>query len=511
MPLLRLPLCALLCCCVATICAAVDGERLALVRTLPESNPYGPALVRYMSLPEEDQRALRAWASPPAGEAPGPLSSEQQALAHTFTAALVEAAKTPIMTENIWRTRPSPKEPDNPAAILLPEIGPIREIARIATKIADASSAADSIAIYLATAELGRSQRTGETILNHLAGAAIEGIATEAVARRLLDYSPAEMNRLAIEWPATNNIPPLSRALEAEKNVFFAPLIERIFRPGVKAYFAAEELAGREGTVHSDTSALDAHIAGLRLSGLIDDGVEKFISLERIKSGESFTVRQGRTEQGVELVDFDPANRRAHVRIDGLDAVIDLQTKKITATPATTALRVFRSFIASFSFYESPDAELSPEVLAWLEQISRHPEGPNAYFTDLIARYDQLMQAQIESAQEAKTPTPFPAAETDDHLLNLFMPTISGVARSLNANDTQTRMLYAAINHRLKQLDQSVDPFAAFDPWAGADMTPFGIEPATDGGFVLRSAYERSSGKPVTYKFGAADAGAVRN
>ncbi len=88
------------------------------------------------------------------------------------------------------------------------------------------------------------------------------------------------------------------------------------------------------------------------------------------------------------------------------------------------------------------------------------------------------------------------------------MPAIGKVARTLHKSATLSTMLQAAVQLRLRALGQFDAPPSA-DPWSG-DGSAFAVEKSPDGGFLLRSNYESSPGKPVTYKFGARDAGFVR-
>ena len=493
------------------LAAIAQADPLSFVRDLPDTNPYVPALTQYLNLPEEEKAAIANWASPPPDAEPVQLSIDQLALARSITGALITASKAASTTDDIWPIRPNPDDPDNPAAIIIPEVGVTRALARIATAVAANSSPAESIEIYAATARLARSQRNASTLIHQLTGIVIEGMATQAAAARLLDYSPADLASLAAEWPATNEIPSLERALDAERNIFFIPLIQNTVLPGVKAMLAADTRSASSETNDDDElindAELQARIAHLRLSGLVDDGTEKFISLENTSTGEFFTVRQGRIEQTIELTGFDLPNRRALIRIAGRDAVINLQTKEISAQ--VSAAKRLEAFLEMMSFSD-PTHPKGAVAQAWLDRIRQHPQGPDGYFADLLVRYDALSLAQIKSAQTAKMPTQSLSLSDEDFILKLLIPSLARVARNLNTGDTSVRMLQAAIHHRLGQLNHSMDPFASLDPWAETEMTPFALESTPDGGFLLRSAYELKPDEPVTYKFGTPDAGHVR-
>ncbi len=434
MPLFRRRRFLLLAIALPLIGQAATPDPLDYVRQLPDTNPYVPTLTHYVSLPPDEKYALTIWVSPAPDTKPVQLSDDQLTIARSLTASLVAASRPPPPAGNIWPIRPNPDDPDNPAANIIPEVGHLRELARIAIKVADDAPASDSIEIYTATAQLARSQRLAHTLIHHLTGVAIEGMAVQAAARRLLDYSPAELARLAADWPDVKTIPSEDGALDAERNVFFIPIIENIILPGVKARLDADSNeAGSPTTGPNETRPNSASGAGL-------------------KRFESFLDSTSLSDAGI------------------------------------------------------PD----PNIDTWLARIRAHPLGPDGYFTDLIARYDEITRAQLGSARQALAAKPTIRKPEDDFILGMLTPSFDNFARALHSGDTGVRMLLSAIHHRLGQLGQSIDPFAAFDPWAETPMTPFAKEVTSDGGFILRSRYERRPGEPVTYKFAAPDAGLVR-
>jgi hypothetical protein len=92
----------------------------------------------------------------------------------------------------------------------------------------------------------------------------------------------------------------------------------------------------------------------------------------------------------------------------------------------------------------------------------------------------------------------------------MSMPAVGKVARTLNSSAVQTRMLHAAIRHRLLELNPGASPAPVPDPWADNDED-FVFKPAEDGaGFLLTSRYEVGPGQPVVYKFAAPGSGFIR-
>ncbi|CAM2948240.1 hypothetical protein [Rariglobus hedericola] len=470
------------------------------VSHLPEANPYRAVALRWLSLPESDREVLSNWLSPDASKenASAPLDASHQVIARALANDLAAASKIGASQSELWPPKQDPKNPDNPFHLLIPDVGAMLDLARITTKVADTSPAADAIPLYAATARFGRDIRSGATLIQGLTGVAIEGIASAGTARRLTAFSPQELELLSSTWRQLPQPAGIEHALQSERNVFFIPLLERIILPGLLALQAE----GIDTLDASSGSAVSPALKNLRLSGLIDADGEQLIHLENIATGHSFSVTNKRSAEGVKLIRFDAKSGRAWMRINGTPAVLDLQSKQFVS--ARDDIARLRKFLGEDLGNEPPSK--TPE---WVRRALAHPDGPEGYAIDLIEEYDRRMAEQVLSAQQSKKPQPVTPAPSTDPLLAMIMPTISQVARTLNAASLQPTLLEAAIRHRLGQ-SGATPP----DPWGlkgSAETTaPFAFEKTPDGGFLLRSAYENRSGEPYTYKFGAPDAGVQR-
>ena len=493
--------------CAPAPARAADAEKIAAFTALPNSNPYRDLLLRVENLPDADRQALNSWVRPDEG-APAPvLSSDQLALTREIAAAVRAAASAPLATSDDWPLVPNPNAPDsftaNLTAISLVGVGSVRELARLATRTAAELPPAEAIETYAAVAQLGRQQRAGVTLIEQLTGVAIEGIAQAAAAERLGTFSAAELRQLSDRWNALHPVPSLEVAVAGERDLFFRPILENIIVPGLKALLA-DPAAGQSVADPAPDFTRD-----LRLSGLanLGDG-EVRITLENSRTGASFTLRPDLPVEGIELLSLDFEQRLAVIRKGDQEAVIHLQSKAIVARKsAATRLREF------FTGLEYLDDSIpgGTRLARTLDEVRAHPDGVDGYARDLLAAYQSGIDAQLALAASPLAPRTEPELSPDP-LIALTMPTIGKVARTLNNSATASVMLQAAINHRLGQLHESIDPFAATasDPWAEDKNTPFTYTPTPDGGFTLRSRYEVAPDAPYTYKFAAPDAGFVR-
>jgi hypothetical protein len=506
----------------ATVCAVLaptpllhadpqTAELLTAFTALPESNPYRTVLLRYAELSPADRKAVSAWADHSdlhlTGESLPSLSSDQQALVIELATSLRAAASAPPASAEDWPLVPNPSDPDNPAAIILAGVGPIRQLARIATRHADELPPAEAIDTYAAIAQLGRQQRAGSTLIEQLNGVAIEGTAQSGPARRLAEFSADDLRRLSDTWQKLHATPDNTTAVSGERDLFFKPIVEKIIVPGLRDLLAS----GATGHESSPTEEKDSEsFQDLRLSGLVDLGRnERFIILEDTRTGHSFKLRPGASNEGIELISLDFERRLAIIRRAAAEAVIHLESKRIV--PAKSAGDRLREFFAGFDILNDEGTGQASLIEA-LARARTHPDGPEGYARELLAAYQAGIDRQIAAASSARYPDLEPTdAERSDPLLKLVMPTIGKLIRTFNGSATGHTMLHAAINHRLGQLQEGVDPLAHSDPWAsGPDPVPFAVEPTPDGGFLLRSAYESAPGAPYTYKFAAPDAGFLR-
>lgn len=490
--------------------AAPAPDPLDKIRHIPESNPYRATLATWLSLPATDRSAIATWAkgdfddtSPPAA-----LSTGQKALARQLAGALRDAASAPPTSAADWPLQYDPKEPHNPRNASMPEIADVRDLARITVKVADESPAAEAVALYAATARLGRDTSQGATLIHTVAGMVIDGIAQNGASRRLGEFSPTELEALSVAWknlPAPSGI---KSVMDAERNRFFIAALEKQILPGLRAYLAAGAPALDQ--LPDETDADDA-VARLRLSALVDFGDgEKQITLENRDTGEAFTVTRQRPAEGVELLDFDIPGHRATIRVHGREAIVNLQTKEIIAR--SDALKKFARFLEDMI---PPDDENSGNSSTltrspWLDLVKNHPGGVDGYYADILARYDAIFAQQLaESKQPEISERSFVIRNERDPIIATLTPSIGGLARNLEATDLNALMLQAAIRHRLGQADQApADPWFATSPDEAA--SPFVFTATPDGGFTLASRYQRWKDEPVTYKFAAPDAGSVR-
>ncbi len=490
----------------------VRDEALDYLLNLPETNPYRAPLLRLKQLPSEERDALEAWlnhtpGSESADELDDPvpaLNDAQLALTRELSAALVAASSAPAASSADWPLIPN----EDPISTSLPAIGLTRQLAQLAIKTSDALPPGEAIAVYAAAAQLGRQQRSGTTLIEQLTGVAVEGIALSAASRRLLEYSPDQLRRLSEVWASLHPSPSNADAFKGERDSFFRPIVEKIIRPGLVALLAEDPASF--GLPDADTG----FTRDLRLSGLMDlgDG-ERRISLENIETGATFSIIEGKSTEGIELLSLDFARHEAVIRRGTREAVIHLETKKIVERSRAID-RLQDLFKGSEIFQEDSTGLAALRTIA--DRARRHPRGLDGYVDDIYAEYQRTIDAQVaaaENPQLSNEPTPSESGETtpnEDPLLFLSRPTFGRVARSFNSVATQQVMLQAAINHRLGKLNQSIDPFANPDPWAEKENTAFTLESAEDGGFILRSRYEVRPGQPLTYKFAAPDAGFVR-
>ena len=494
--------------------AAPRDNTLAYLEGLPETNPYRAVLLRLHTLPATDRDALKAWSNGNQGKnEPAPsLTTEQQALAREFAADLVSLSARPPTHAEDWPVLRDPADPDNPISMLVPGIGLARDLARIAVKTGDTLPPEEAVAIYAATAQQGRQQRGGASLIEQLVGVAIENTAFAAAGRRLSEYSAADLQKLSAAWSALQPQPDNARAFAGERELFFTPIVNNIIRPGLAAILAEDAKTG-ESPATEDEDPDAGFTRHLRLSGLADLGNgERRISLENTATGLTFTIAEGKSTEGIELVSLDFKTHEAVIRRGSCEAVIHLESKRIVEREpgrerAAAVARLRKMFTASAGM---PDAEGEKLLNTTVERARRHPGGADGYADELLDTYQRFFDAQLAAADSPEVPANPPAPpESDDPLIKLMVPSLGRVGRTFNGSATSPTVLQAAIHHRLTELGAASPGAAPADPW-NADGSPFGYEATPDGGFLLRSCYELDSGKPLTYKFAAPDAGLVR-
>ena len=396
----------------------------------------------------------------------------------------------------------SPEDPDNLWASCRPEGYCLRSLGKIATRIADGQPPGEAISTYAAVAQLARQQGRGPFLIHQLHAAAIEDMATSAIARRLQDFDADSLSRIEAHWTGLTPRLDLRLSLQSERGAFVF-YVENVLRPALRELLGPGAQAG--------TSAEDEPRAtftrNLRLSGLVDlGGGEYQIGFEDLAAGSSFAVSTKKAAEGIHLVRIDFASHEAVIRRGAREAVVQLQARTFTERP-------FKAVRDPLGFFNTSWNLATPEGRearnAFLDLVRRHPGGIEGYLAETTARYDLLAEEQIAAAQQAIPAKAPSVAEGKDPLPGLLTPMLDVTLRALNGFRLRNEMLQAAIHHRLGQLGTASAPAPPADPW-GIDAAPFVHEPTPDGGFTLRSRYEVKPGAPLSYKFAAPDAGLVR-
>ncbi|MEY4489803.1 MAG: hypothetical protein RIQ79_2311 [Verrucomicrobiota bacterium] len=514
-------------------------EAAAYLNVVPATNPYRDVLLRLNALSPEDRDLVKNWAkqsaasstatASTAAQSAPQLSAAQLTLVRELAAATVAAASKPALSAADWPLIPNPAEPDNPAAIALPAVGLSRELALLTVKAAESLPPGEAVAAYAAAAQLGRQQRAGVTLVEQLTGTVIEAAAITAASKRLGEFSPEDLRQLSSAWSALRPIPSNQDTFNGEREVFFKSILETNIRPGLHAMLAealareskeSRAVSGEKSapTTTSTATTNEAETSPdpdtgftrhLRLSGLIDYGDgERRVCLEDHSKGTTLAIREGGTTEGIALVRIDFARRQALVRRGTREAIIDLESKRITELPPAIdrLRRLFASYEAAFTTQD----KIEPDTLEkFFARARRHPGGIDGYLDELIATYDRTLNKHLADADLAHPSPPDPSAAPLDPFLAVSLSSFGPMARRVNAAATQPVILQAAIQHRLTQLDPSSSATPPADPWA-KDGSSFAIEKTPDGGFLLRSRYEVRADKPLTYKFAAPDAGFVR-
>ena len=470
-------------------------------RHLPETNPYRSILEHYHRAPAEDRKALRELIDARPGGTPAtPLTESQQKLARELTEALTRAASAPPTTSADWPMQPSEEEPDNLIASVLPEISSVTLLAKIATRTADALPASQAIETYAAVGQLARQQRNGLLVIQQFGGIRSENEAMAAASRRLGELDAAGLRALADSWQRLAPLTDPRRSLENERDRWLPFLLEAIVRPALLQWLGDDNSG-------PDSPATISFTRNLRLSGLIDlGGGEQLIGLENTATGEHFTLSAKRPAHDISLLRIDFDRREAIIRRGRREAVIHLESKKITERAFAPVKDPAREVDAWFAQNKKFQRD------AWLKKVAAHPGGIDGYLDDLIAENERRFQAGFAAAG---TPAATPSAPEpdDDPILEFARFPVETTLRRFNGSITQADMFQAAIQQRLAQLGEtSAKPVT--DPWSVGPSSdkqqPFLREPTPDGGFILRSRYEIVPGQPVAYKFGAPDSGVLR-
>lgn len=475
--------------------APEKSDKTRYFENLPANNPYRDLLLLVDGVPAEDRAAIDAWLSAKrdtSADAPSPaLSAEHRAIAENIVAALVTAsarAKSTTPDPEQWPPYYPDGNDQNPYAALVPGVGQVRQLALLATQLADERPPGEALDLYLAAAQLGRHQRGGVTLIEQLTGVAVEGIALAGPTRRLREFSPAELARLATAWAALPAPPDVPTALSGVREAY-AKMMKNIFVPALIKALAEEDAAAAADTDFT---------RDLRLSGLINLGGDDIrISLENTLTGATFTLTPTQAAEGMELVKVDFDQRLAHIRRGDAEAVIHLESRRLELVrPVPPSLQ---KLVGSLG--DTTDASRR-----MLDRLRHHPEGAEGYTRDVVAEYNNYLDQMIARTFLADDSAPSPAPPAPS-MVAMVTPTVDKVGRTLQSSATQAVMLQAAIAHRLGELGAAQT--SPTDPWADDD-SPFTFSPTDDGGFTLSSVYQVRENQPIVYKFAAPDAGFQR-
>lgn len=477
--------------------AARRDDTLAHIEQLPASNPYRAALLRYQTLSPADREYLAAWSlyESPEGEPPRALDARRRQIARELSAALLAASSRPDTTASDWPPLASPTAPDDPAQITIPGASAVRHMAWISVKHAASLPPAEAASLYAAVAQLGRRQRSGATLGEQLAGAGIEASAQTEIARRLTEFSEADLARLHDSWTRLQAVPATTELLEREIDFVLRPTIALHLAPGLRELVAQADMADQAATT---SSAPDAGFTrDLRLSALLHITADDHrIVLEDIGRRETFSLQAGQSVRGIELVSLDYDKRLAVIRRGEREAVVHLESKRFVERNRAQAG-------SRDGFHSRQDQKL-------LARIRAHPDGVDGFVREVLVANEQFLRRQHELAGLADCPPPAPPGDGADWTGRIANPGFGHTLRTLNRYSIQATMLQAAIRLRQNELQPDRTRPAPADPWAAEASAPFSTERAPDGGFVLRSRYELRPGQPVTFKFAAPDAGFVR-
>lgn len=484
------------------VCAAdMAVASLTPIQHLPAGNPYREVLEKYLLMPEVDRVALLSWSEKKGeGEAPSPpLTAGQRELLAGLTGMVREAAGRPDAA--VWPLVPDAKDPDNPLAITLPHIGSLIALGRIVTRGAGELPAPEAIDTCAAVAQMGRQARSGHTLIEQLTGAALEGITTAEVARRIGEFSGPELDRLSVAWAGLRPAPGIDRALAGERERFFKPFLDQILKPGLAALLAEQEALS--GTGPSEGGGVGSE---LRLTALISDG-QRMIGLENRISGASFFVAEGKTVNEVTLLSINFDRKRAMLRVRGKEAVMDLVSKRIVERrEAVSRLSRVLKFMGSFS--SEPMRETDALLDGLVRRARNHPAGLDGYIGELQSHYDAGLVDALQRAEQPRIDDSSMKSPPDDPVLIMLSPGFESIARRLTGSELTPVLLRTAVALRQEQLaGKPARPLA--DPWSKKGEA-LRIQRTSDGGFILSSIYEDRAGRPVEYKYAAPDAGQVR-
>jgi len=482
--------------------AEATADPLADIRHLPASNPYRKTLEQWLSLPPEERATLSSWAGKK-GEGQTPvttLTAEQSERVASLTASLLAASRQPNTA--VWPLVPSAAEPDNPMAGTLPHVRVVMDLGRLVAKGTESLPPHDAIQTAAAIAQMGRQMRAKEgAIMDHFLGGALESLATTSMAKRLGEFSTADLDEMHTAWAALKAALGSDQALRGERDLFFRPFLKQILKPGLAALLAEQE--GLEETAPATEGSVGA---GLRLTAIINDG-QRMIGLEDKAKGRSFFVAEGKTVNEVTLVSIDFKQNRAALRIGDKDAIMDLTSKRIVARQPA-ANRLIRMLDMGGAFSQDPEKSADELISNLVQRIRNRPGGLDGFIQQLESDYDKVLAESLLWAEQPKTITRSNGFPFEDPLLNALIPNTDIVPRRINQADLTVAMLDAAASLRRQEL--AGQPLQAPpDPWA-KDGESLHVERKPDGSFILRSIYESSKGKPVEYKFAAPDAGLIR-
>lgn len=466
---------------------AREAAAPSYIDSLPESHPHRRILQQLATLPADQGEALDKWLAKPEGEAPAGTAELIAAATEHF-----RATANGGLADNLW-----PYAWENQIYGPTLNSASIRRLARLGKTAALSLPPDEAMEVLQSMAAMGRGLRNSQGPMIHgMMATMVEETARSGLAARLGDLDLAALDRLEAsreKLPAAlSDIRFFSGEIRWMENYLNRHLLPELLK---LSRMTEAELAGSTDFASQ-----------LRLSGVLEMGDgEKWIMLETTAEGRSIRLKEGESGDGITVVSIDIPDRRAVLRHEKGEAVVDLKDKTIRDTKPT------------FQFLEAtldlPEALNTPEKRDKLirdlwHRLHGRPEGVAEYIAEQL---DQVEQEGIHILEATRTTKftknlgwPGQGQAEASPWIGLF----PFIVRDLHEDDTCDRMLSVAIALRRAELTNA-EPGAGMiaDPWADPPGASFLVEKSADGSFVLRSAFEKIDRKPLSYKFAAKDAG----
>jgi hypothetical protein len=469
------------------------GAQASSFQGLPGDHPYRAVLERWERLPAERRQAMVAWAESEHAASPAQALPDQDRkwLAELGT-ALTAATQTPSAAA--WPLVADPRDPEDPSKATLPYLSTVYQLTQAMNAYAGRASPEEGLSVAIGLAHLGRHLHTAPTLLGALVAYSVEERAAAVLARRLNEFTPAQLQQIDDAWATLPRSPEPDQPWMSERQLFQS-LVGRYLCPGLRA--CLEEASKPAG----DASPAESAMPDLRLTAMIHSKSERIIGLEDAEKQTSFFLREGQTVEGVTLFSIDFPRQRAYLRVRGREATLDLTSRRLVANPL-----VSRVDLVQF-LYDGDDPQRRREaedlVTQTVAKVRAHPQGLEGYLEDMERAYDQgiadiLMAAETPRFNEARIP------EIGDPMLR-WLEVTNGVARRFQQGELIGPMMRAGVALRRAELRGEVME-TPVDPW-GKPGQRLHWEKNPGGGFRLRSDYEVEADRMSTFQFGNPKAG----